>query len=87
MKKGFYWKNPYLLILPKYKKKETKKILLQAVVKWMIWQQRGDFVNSNIYNISLKKMIILKFYNACEGDNYLIVHTGIPIFISFFIDK
>lgn len=53
----------------------------------MIWQQRGDFVNSNIYNISLKKMIILKFYNACEGDNYLIVHTGIPIFISFFIDK
>lgn len=53
----------------------------------MIWQQRGDFVNSNIYNISLKKMIILKFYNAREGDNYLIVHTGIPIFISFFIDK
>lgn len=32
-------------------------------------------------------MIILKFYNAGEGDNFLIVHTGIPIFISFFIDK
>lgn len=44
-------------------------------------------MNLNIYNIFLKKMIILKFYNVCEGDNYLIVYIGIFIFISFFIDK
>lgn len=61
MKKGFYWKNPYLLILPKNKKKKKRKILLQAVVKWMIRQQRGDFVNSNIY-ISLN-----------ENDNFKIL--------------
>lgn len=29
----------------------------------------------------------LKFYNAGEGNNFWIMHTGINIFISFSIDK
>lgn len=28
-----------------------------------------------------------KFYNAGEGNNFWIMHTGINIFISFSIDK
>lgn len=81
MKKGILLKkNPFFLILPKKTKKQQNKTKRNK--KYFYKRLLSEWSDSN-----LEKMIILKFYNAGEGDNFLIVHTGIPIFISFFIDK